>query len=590
MIELLGYLNPFTKDTLTQLSLYIIIIAFTAAIFYLIDAFIKYKNVFNQDASEILKNKKVAKVVREFEAGLFEVEGKKKSFISFHKKISQEAILNHFFNDSILSSIGNILVGLGVLGTFLGLSKGVSGFVMENTDTIKTSINSLLGGMGTAFVSSIYGMLFSLIFITIYQFIKHTIFKKLDAFYIAMDDKYLATEAEIEAYKNKGQIQNIKLVIEEYFVNYQSDERITPKDYFHKLLQASEAQRISLGNLAEDLALTMQDLMDQLLKTSSEQFKSIIEDKLVPVLEELKAQKEESAGDIIQQVIERLESSMKEMLSEFKNSISGEAKGEMENLAKQLGGLAESLKVLPAEIKSVSSSVSENMSTLTKTVNTIIENINKSQEESEEKRKNVQDEAAKNLQNMLKSMGGNMQDLINSQSQGAEKLNILIAQIDSVVDKNNNSINSLDNLLTNSKNLFEKLNDSSISLTQATKSLQIGAKAVEDNNTMIKDTVNDFVIKNNQSIEKLINIQDEITKKTKLFLDDFGKFENGIEKVFESFNTGLINYSDQLENSLQKTAGSYIDKSSAAIEAISELTKELSEGVESLTDVLTKNR
>jgi hypothetical protein len=230
------------------------------------------------------------------------------------------------------------------------------------------------------------------------------------------------------------------------------------------------------------------------------------------------------------------------------------------------------------------------MSTLTKTVKTIIENINKSQEESEEKRKNVQDEAAKNLQNMLKSMGGNMQDLIYSQSQGAEKLNILIAQIDSVVDKNNNSINSLDNLLTNSKNLFEKLNDSSISLTQATKSLQIGAKAVEDNNTMIKDTVNDFVIKNNQSIEKLINIQDEITKKTKLFLDDFGKFESGIEKVFESFNTGLINYSDQLENSLQKTAGSYIDKSSAAIEAISELTKELTEGVESLTDVLTKNR
>lgn len=792
MKTFINYLSPFNSelDDITVLSVTIILGCFFGAIIYLLIRSFLYKKVFTNSPSEILQHKKIAKVVREYEAGLFEVDGKRKSFISFQKKISQEAVLNQFFNDSVLSSIGNILVGLGVLGTFLGLSIGVSGFEMKDTGTIQKSINSLLGGMGTAFVSSIYGMFFSLVYIFCYQYAKHRIFKRLDAFYVAMDDQYLATEAEIEAYKNKGQIDNIKQVIEEYFVSSTEEERITPKEYFHKLLQASEAQRNSLGNLAEDLALTMQDLMDNLLQSNSEQFKAIIDEKLVPVLQELKAQKEESAGDVIQQVIERLETSMKEMLTDFKDSISGEAKGEMESLAKQLGGLAESLKELPAEIKSVSSNVSDSMSSLTKTVESIIEKVNESQEQSEIKRKAVQDEAADKLsQNMetlsstveslttkmaksqeesevqikaiqnstaesvktavkeltgavgdvvnqinesqensekkrkevqdeaadklsenmdalsgtvetliarmnksqeesevqikaiqdstagnvktaVESLTGAVGDIVNqinesqqanenqiktiqeqsinnieqstgklteaveaamarinqeqlesdekrfaiqaeatnklekvltsvqnnldlfitAQQKGSQKLTDIIEEVDSILGKNNSTLEQFERVLSNAKKMTERLEEGSKSLFEASTNLKDGARAINDSNLAVKGAVTEFVTKNNQSLDKLSNIQEVISVRTKNFLSEFSQFEDGIEKVFNSFNSGLTNYTDELEKSLSETAGKYMDKSSAAIASIGDLTSELNEAIEDLTEVLAKEK
>ena len=50
------------------------------------------------------------------------------------------------------------LVGLGLLGTFIGLTWGVYGFDSSNTDNIQKSIQTLLSGMGTAFSTSLLGM------------------------------------------------------------------------------------------------------------------------------------------------------------------------------------------------------------------------------------------------------------------------------------------------------------------------------------------------------------------------------------------------------------------------------------------------
>ena len=132
MNKLINYLNPFgeKQELITQLSIGINIAVLVLALIYLLGAYLKYWLVFKKDAQSILLNNKVGKITREYEAGLFSLGGNKKSFISFQKKVPQDAIINHFFNDSILSSVSNILVGLGVLGTFLGLSQGVSGFVM----------------------------------------------------------------------------------------------------------------------------------------------------------------------------------------------------------------------------------------------------------------------------------------------------------------------------------------------------------------------------------------------------------------------------------------------------------------------------
>ena len=51
-----------------------------------------------------------------------------------------------------------ILVSLGVLGTFIGIYKGLLGFDATSSDAIKESIPKLLDGLKTAFLTSIIGM------------------------------------------------------------------------------------------------------------------------------------------------------------------------------------------------------------------------------------------------------------------------------------------------------------------------------------------------------------------------------------------------------------------------------------------------
>src|SRR5690625_5076949 len=87
------------------------------------------------------------------------------SILYFNKKLLLQSKLG--FRG--IQAIPSTLVGLGILGTFFGLTYGISDFNTTNVDEVKKGIEVLLSGMGTAFVTSIYGMSTSLIFTIIEQ-------------------------------------------------------------------------------------------------------------------------------------------------------------------------------------------------------------------------------------------------------------------------------------------------------------------------------------------------------------------------------------------------------------------------------------
>src|SRR5690606_8776143 len=55
-------------------------------------------------------------------------------------------------------SVPSILIGMGILGTFIGLVVGVGNFDTTSVEGVNASIEQLLGGMSTAFLSSVFGM------------------------------------------------------------------------------------------------------------------------------------------------------------------------------------------------------------------------------------------------------------------------------------------------------------------------------------------------------------------------------------------------------------------------------------------------
>ncbi len=68
-----------------------------------------------------------------------------------------------------LNQVPGMLTGLGILGTFIGLSIGLEHFNTGTTAQMTESIEPLMNGIKVAFHTSIFGMVFSLTFNAIYK-------------------------------------------------------------------------------------------------------------------------------------------------------------------------------------------------------------------------------------------------------------------------------------------------------------------------------------------------------------------------------------------------------------------------------------
>lgn len=99
--------------------------------------------------------------------------------------------LEEYINEDLLDKVGmnyfnsgisGMLTGLGILGTFLGLSMGLMSFNGNDIYTISDNVGPLLSGMKVAFHTSVYGIFFSLIFNVVYRSIMSDAYEKLDNF------------------------------------------------------------------------------------------------------------------------------------------------------------------------------------------------------------------------------------------------------------------------------------------------------------------------------------------------------------------------------------------------------------------------
>ena len=105
-----------------------------------------------------------------------------------------------FFNNSELSrawgvnlrhinSAPGVLSGLGVLGTFIGLTFSVATFDSTDSTAIMSSIKTLLGGMGTAFITSLIGMALSAFYIIFQKRLYNNYDNAIAAFVRLCDEK-----------------------------------------------------------------------------------------------------------------------------------------------------------------------------------------------------------------------------------------------------------------------------------------------------------------------------------------------------------------------------------------------------------------
>ena len=122
---------------------------------------------------------------------------------------SEDRLLEQYLNLRFWNSVPALLVGLGILGTFVGLVLGLQSFSdinFEHTDKIQQAIKKLLSGMSIAFVTSVSGMLASLLFNALEKRLVGRVGKAIANLQRALDRLFTLTTQEEISFKQQDEL------------------------------------------------------------------------------------------------------------------------------------------------------------------------------------------------------------------------------------------------------------------------------------------------------------------------------------------------------------------------------------------------
>lgn len=119
---------------------------------------------------KLFKNELLAELFQDFIFELNREEDPKNVYYrpSIDDYINED-LVDKTMHRNELNQVPGILTGLGILGTFIGLSLGLQSFNTGTTAEMTASIEPLMNGIKVAFHTSIYGMIFSLTYNVIYK-------------------------------------------------------------------------------------------------------------------------------------------------------------------------------------------------------------------------------------------------------------------------------------------------------------------------------------------------------------------------------------------------------------------------------------
>ena len=441
----------------------------------------------------------------------------------------------HKINLRLLDTAAGTLVGLGLLGTFLGLTLGIKDFDSSSTQNIQKSIQLLLSGMGTAFITSLVGMLLSMIYSLCDKYWRnrlskhlHVLTKKLDSLYY-IDDRTLddlneqalaksiaSTMKEVVEHEMRSVVNALN---EKLTYNNESGEATTIANAIREILKENQEQSKALKSFSTDLAIELNNGFDEVLSRQMQQ-------KILPLMENVDAttkaivehidqmasQVSSPATDMIQTVVDELKNSMSEIMKEFSSGLSGSATNELETLAHQLGTAAQSMADFP-----------NNMAHISSTLQVMIEEV-----------KNTVSEISHTSANANSTAMQQMQEQITF---ATSAISAAIAEVKDVMSGISQSSQEQSN------QMVSKLADAAEKMgTFLSGTISTLSSSVQQSVKSITDDVN-----NKQA--DLIALQEDTTSQTKKLLETFNTGLDRLEKMNE-YITGTMNMFQQAQGQI----------------------------------------
>lgn len=230
-----------------------------------------------------------------------------------------EAPADYFYRSSITpgrinlrfyNTVPNILTGLGILGTFIGLVAGIylagKGLGSGDADEMQRALQQLLSGASLAFVTSIAGLFCSMVFNLYVKRRMHRLDAAIQRFVDALDARL---------------------------------ERVTIESIATEQLEQSKQQTRTLEAFSSELAFQIADEIGKKVNTDL----GPVFEKLVESVEGMRNQRRDDASEMIQQTV-----------NQFQESLTGAA-------GEQLSALGETLETMNDTLSSTIEGVKQAM-------------------------------------------------------------------------------------------------------------------------------------------------------------------------------------------------------------------------------------
>ena len=384
-------------------------------------------------------------------------------------------VIDSYVKKNVLNLYSGTMTGLGILGTFIGLSLGLRNFNTGTAEEISQSIAPLMDGIKVAFHTSIFGMLLSLLFNIGYKSDLELAYDTVDRFIDTFKSK-VVPNPESSTYKlvvkyqkqQAEEITNLANSLSEQMAEKMVEVLVPQFDKMNNTIEhftdvASKAQ-------VEGVGVIVDNFVNEMNKSLGESFKALSE-----VINDTCEWQKQNVGymqDILQRVsdmtvnikeINELSSKTVESMSSYINDIEGlqklinenmmsinlqldsygdineKQKNYIETLVKYEESITESSKAFSADMVKQIAILKEMEEGITKNTVASIEILTKQAEESN---KAISEAAKKQIENIINVSSTATSDM----NSAARELGKISAQLNGQLNKS----------LTDTFDLFDK--------------------------------------------------------------------------------------------------------------------------------------
>ena len=569
----------------------------------------------NDNILDSLKETKIAPLAETYSKTInIETHDGKKTNIPASEFINDYSVCKYNkLNLRMLDTAAGTLVGLGLLGTFLGLTLGIKGFDSSNTERINESIQGLLAGMGTAFLTSLLGMTFSILFTTADKALRHRLYKdvkeltdKLDSEYY-IDDLVLANINQqnivnqlYKALKNDLQQLASEIANKLTYTNAEG-QNVTIGNAIREILTENTKQSKALMSFSTDLAMELNQGFDETLSRQMQQ-------KIVPLMESVDATTKavvehidkmadtvsSPATDMMQSVVDELKQSMQSLLNEFSTGLSGSATSELENLAMQLGTATQAMADFP-----------KNMENISATLQVTIEEVKHAISEISNTSANANSTAMQQMQEQITYATGaisnaitEVKEVMSGISQSSqEQSNQMVSKLADAAEKMGSFLTGTISTLSNSvqqsvKGITDDINSKQTDLialqedtTSQTKKLlenfNVGLERLEKMNEYVTGTMNGFKQAQGEitvSTSNLRTISSDMKLATELFNKGQNDYAARLAQLQTASQKGIDQVTEMLKNSGQ-LSDEYVQKFDLIKQGLGSIFSQLQSGL-----------